>query len=137
MPSKTGIGASLVFSGGISYSGFRVMSIGPIGRAVDDLDDTALDSAGFYELCPDDLERIDPIDVQIYLDATKQPPVASVGTITITLPTQDGQSTAAIVTGTGYIKRREIGELAAGVRLMETVTVQFDGKTGPTYTPAS
>lgn len=137
MPSKTGIGASLVFSAGITYSGFRVQSIGAIARMVEDLEDTALDSAGFYELCPDDLEKIDPIDVTIYFDGKKAPPVKSVGTVTITLPTQHGQATPAIISGTGYIKRREIGELTAGVRMMDSITVQFDGKTGPTYTAAT
>lgn len=137
MAGKTGIGASLVFTGGISYSGFRIQSIGAINRSVDDLDDTALDSEGFYEMCPDDLERIGAIDVTLYLDGTKDPPIGTVGTITLTLPTQPGQSTPARYTGTGYIKRREVSELSAGTRLMEAITVQFDGKTGPTYTAAT
>jgi hypothetical protein len=137
MSKKTGIGASLVFSGGITYTGFRIQSIGAIAEMVEALEDTALSSDGFYESCPDDLAKVDPFDAVVYADFTKQAPLASVGTITLNMPLQEGQTVPAKVIGSGYVSRRERPELAAGTRLTETVQVTFDGKTGPAFTPAS
>lgn len=139
MSKKTGIGASLAFSNEISYAGFRVQSIGAVAEYVDDLDDTALDSAGFYESCPDDLLKVDPFDVTVYSDMTKDvtAQIGKVGTITLTMPLQPNQTTAAKIIGTGYLTRNEHPELAAGTRLTNSITVKFDGKTGPAFTPAT
>lgn len=139
MSKKTGIGASLAFSNEIAYSSFRVQSMGGMSEYVDELDDTGLDSAGFYEACPDDLLKVDPFDVTVYSDFTKNisGQIGKVGTITLTLPLQPGQSTPARFIGTGFIMRNNNPELSAGTRLTNTLSIKFDGKTGPTFTPAA
>lgn len=135
--AKTGLGAVLAFSAGIALSGIRVKTIGGHRESVDSLDDTALDSAGFYESCPDDLAKVDSIPVETYADLKKTIPVGAVGMITITFPKQDGQSTNAVLTGSGYITDSTTPPLAAGQRLMTAFNIMFDGKTGPTFTPAT
>lgn len=137
MSGKTGLGAVLGFSDGISLDGIRVKTIGAHRESVDSLDDTALDSAGFYESCPDDLAKVDSIPVEAYADLKKSIPVGVVGTITLTFPKQPGQSTNAVLTGSGYITDASTPPLAPGQRLMSNFNVMFDGKTGPTYTPAT
>lgn len=139
MSKKTGIGATLSFSGDISYSAFRVQSMGGLSEYVDELDDTGLDSIGYYESCPDDLLKVDAFDVTVYADFSKRisEQIGKLGTITLTLPLQPGQVSAARYIGTGFIMRNDSPELSAGTRLTNTISVKFDGKTGPTFTPAS
>lgn len=135
--AKTGIGGVLTFSTGITLTGLRYKSIGGFRESIDSLDDTALDSVGFYESCPDDLSKVDSISVEAYADFKKQIPVGDVGTITITFPQLAGEATAAVLTGTGYITDATLPPLAPGQRLMTNFNFVFDGKTGPTYTAAS
>lgn len=135
--SSTGIGATLVFSNGISFSGVRLQNIGELRRYVEVLDDTALDSAGFYENCPDDLEKIDPFTVTIYFDGKKVPPVGDVGDVILTFPKLASESVAAKVSGTCFLNESSTPELVAGTRMMANFSVQFDGKTGPTFSPAT
>lgn len=135
--SNTGLGATLVFSNGISFEQIRYRSIDPLSRTVDDLDDTALDSAGFYEFVPDDLLRAGDVNVEHYADFKKDPPLAVPGTITITMPLQPNQSTRATISGSGYIKESRTPTLVAGQRLLSSLVIKFDGKTGPLFTPAT
>lgn len=135
--AKTGIGGTIVFSSGITLTGLRYKSIGGFRESIDSLDDTALDSSGFYESCPDDLSKIDAISVEAYADFKKSIPVGDVGTITITFPKLAGEGVAATLSGTGYIADSTTPPLAAGQRLMTNFNVVFDGKTGPTYSVAS
>ena len=136
MAGNTGIGATLLFSGGISYTS-RWRSVSGLGMFVDDLEDTALDSAGFFETVPDDLAQTDMIDIEVYFDGKKSVPLGTVGILTITFPLQAGQSTPFKISGSGYISREETPELAAGQRLIRNVQFKFDGKTGPTITLAT
>lgn len=135
---KTGLGGIVVFSGAISLDGLRYRTIGEGNESVDELDDTALDSDGFYESCPDDLHKFDVVTLEVYADLTKVIPVGTVGTITITMAKQDNQTTAATLTGTGYImSATKLPNHAAGQRLMQRLSIKFDGKTGPTFAAAS
>lgn len=136
MPN-TGIGATLVLSGGSTYSA-RWRSISAFSQTVTALDDTALDSTDYKEFVPDDLAEIDPITVEHYTNLSATPPVVgAVCTVTITFPKQPSQNTAATLTGTAIITRFNQPELSVGNRLMSTIEFQFDGKTGPTFTKAS
>jgi len=137
MSNCTGLGSTLVFSSGITFTGVRWRSIDGIRTFVESLDDTALDSSGYMESCPDDLADTDPIAVEAYWDFAKAAPVGSVGTITITFALQPGQATPASITGTGYIVDASTPPLAPGQRLIGNLTIKFDGKTGPAFTPAA
>lgn len=137
MGIKTGLGATAVFTGAIDLTGLRVKSISPLIQQIAELDDTALDSAGYYEKCPDDLATTESVELEIYADLKKVIPVGVVGTITITFPIQDTQTVGATITGTGWISRDSKPQLAAGSRLMQTLVWTFDGKTGPTFAAAT
>ena len=135
--ANTGIGATLVLSGGSTYSA-RWRSISQFNQVVAALDDTALDSTDYKEFVADDLAEIDPITVETYANLALTPPtVGATCTVTITFPKQPNQTTAATLTGTAIITRFSQPELSVGNRLMSTLEFQFDGKTGPTYTKAS
>lgn len=137
MAVNTGLGATAVFTGLISLPGLRVRSVGAVSQSVDGLDDTALDSAGFYESVPDDLAKVESVEIEVYTDLTKTIPIGTVGTLTITFPLQGTQSVGATISGTGWISKHSLPALAAGNRLVSTLTFTFDGKTGPTFTAAS
>lgn len=135
--ANTGIGATIVFSNGVSFAA-NWRSIGAAHVFVDQLDDTSLSSSGYMEAVPDDLKQIDPIDIEFYWDATDNA-MSVVGvpcTITITGSLQSGQTTPFTIAGSGFINDLNTPEQAPGTRLMATMQVRFDGKTGPTYTVA-
>lgn len=138
MASNTGLGATVVFSGGITAYTGRIKSISGLDKSIEPLDDTALDAAGFYESVPDDLAKAAPITIQYFWDYKKaEPSLGTVGTITITAPLQSGQTTPLTLSGSGYITRIVQPELTTGQRLMGTIEIQFDGKTGPTHLAAT
>lgn len=135
--ANTGVGATLVLSGASTFSG-SWKSISGFRQTVDTLDDTALSSNDYYEFVPDDLLKIDPITVELYGNVKETAPVVgAVPTVTITFPLQSGQTVAATLTGTAIITEFSQPELAIGQRLMSTLGLQFDGKTGPTFTKAT
>jgi hypothetical protein len=135
--ANTGVGATLVLSGASSFTG-RWTSIGGFNQTVAALDDTALSATDYKEFVPDDLAEIDPITVELFANVGTAPPaVGLVPTVTITYPKQPGQTVAATLTGTAIITRFNQPELAVGQRLMSTLEIQFDGKTGPVFTPAT
>lgn len=135
--ANTGIGATLVLSGGSTFSA-RWKSIGGFNQSVGALDDTALDSTDYKEMVADDLAEIEPISVEFFAALGTTPPaVGTVCTATITMPKQPGQNTAATLTGSAIITRLQQPELSVGSRLMATIELQFDGKTGPVWTKAS
>lgn len=136
MGANTGLGATAVFTD-IALSGLRVRSIGALPLSVDGLDDTALDSLGFYESVPDDLAKVETVEIEVYSDLTKTVPIGTVGTLTITFPKQGVQSVGATISGTGWISKHSLPALGAGNRLITTLTFTFDGKTGPTFTAAT
>ena len=133
----TGVGATLIFSAGITYTG-RYRSIAGLELSVESLDDTALDSTDYMEACPDDLMALAPIDIAVAWDwVDPLPPVGTKGTITLTFPLQTGQSVNATLVGSGFITSASFPDLAVGQIMDGTLQVQFDGKTGPTFTAAT
>lgn len=135
--ANTGVGATLVLTSGSTYTG-RWKSIGAFNQTVEALDDTALSSNDYKEFVPDDLASVDPINVELYAGLSATPPVVgAVCTATITFPKQSGQTNAATLTGTAIITAFNQPELSIGTRLMSNLTLQFDGKTGPTFAPAT
>lgn len=136
--ANTGLGATIAFTGGVTIMG-RIRSIGGLHAAVEPLDDTALSSSGFYEAVPDDLATPDPITIEGYWDASINlfSALGTVCTITITGSLQTGQTNPCTLVGTGFVSEVTVAEHTPGTRLMATLQVKFDGKTGPTFTVAS
>lgn len=132
MPN-TGLGATIVFSGGItSYAG-RIYGISAVEDSVELLDDTALDASGYKEFVPDDLAQAGEVTLDVRWDHKIAPPaIGSVGTAVITFAKGTG-STAATVTGSAIIRRIQRPAQQIGQRQVGQITFQYDGKTGPAY----
>ena len=132
--ANTGIGATAVFTGGISDS-IVVRDIGPLVVNVEDLDDTSLASTGFMESVPDDLASVERVTLEGFAENTTDW-VGNRGTsctLTITYATASGEVTPASVTGSGYIGQVTEPQHSVGARPMRLLEFKFDGKTGPTY----
>ena len=73
-----------------------------------------------------------------YYDPDSQPPItADPETITLTYPVPSGQTNGATKAGTGYIASWTEGEAVVDGLMVAQGIIQFDGKTGPTFTDAS
>ena len=142
MATCTGLGASVsIFSGpsstGTNYvDNWRFTSIGGFSEGVENLDDTALDSSGFMEMCPSGLKSCEPLELECYWEFDEAlPTIGDVGTIVIDFPLQeDDTSPAGTLNGSGFISSISTPTLTPNGTTVGTITVQFDGKTGPTWT---
>jgi len=130
----TGNGAS------ISISGFTgtVQTIAGIEHTREVMDVTPLDAADFEEFDPAPLRNPGSVDVVYFYDSSNEAPLSgAAGTVTVTFPLKSGESTAATLSGTGFLSRAGITELNNTDKTMGEITVQWDGKTGPAYTAGS
>lgn len=135
--SSTGVGASLAFTSGLSFTA-RWRSVDAIRITNESLEDSSLASTNFMEFVPDDLDDVEEITIEFYFDATDSLPVRrTTGTLTITFPLQDSQTSNATLVGTGFITAVDVPPLAVGERLIGSLTFKFDGKTEPAFSVAS
>ena len=137
MATSTGLGASVsTWSGGGTVANWRFTSIGGMSQSVEVLDDTALDSSGFMEMCPSGLKSCEPLELECYWEFDEAlPTIGDVGTIVIDFPLQeDDTSPARTLNGSGFISSISTPTLTPNGTTVGTITVQFDGKTGPTWT---
>lgn len=133
--SCTGVGSTLVFSGGnISFTS-RIKSIGSLRRFVEALDDTSLASTDHKEFCPATLAEIDPVDVEFFY-AGFLPTEGATGTAVLTIVKESTQIQAATFTGTVFIQEVVSPQLESGTRKMASMQFRFDGKTFA-FTPAA
>ena len=131
-----GEGATATFPG-ITSACARSISVS--GFSVDKIDATCLDSDNFKEYVPSFLKE--PGEVSATFRFTGELPVADVGTIgtaTISFGLLDGETTAASLTGSGFLTDVSTSEIN-GTSLVEmTVTFAFDGVgTEPAFTAAT
>lgn len=133
----TGQGATLTFSGNISFT-VSPRSIGGLRQFVEILDDTNLSSTNYKESCPDDLIDTDPLEFEWYFDSSDdpaEPPVGTTGTLVLTFA--PGGSSASSITGTGFISEWTSPEQNIGERTVASAQFKFDGKTEPAYSTGS
>ena len=136
MATSTGLGASVsTWSGGGTVANWRFTSIGGMSQSVEVLDDTALDSTGHQEYCPSGLKSVEPLELECYWEFDEAlPTVGTVGSFIILFPLQEDDTTQGGISGTGYISSVSTPTLTPNGTTVGTITVQFDGKTGPTWT---
>lgn len=138
MPSAyyTGEGATATFPG-ITSACARSISIS--GFSVDKIDATCLDSSNFKEYVPSFLKEPGEVSATFRFDGTL--PLASVGdvgTATISFGLLDGETTAASVTGSGFITDVSTSEINGSSLIEMTVSFAFDGiGTEPAFTAGS
>ena len=125
----TGVGTSINTLTGISVAQWNYRSISPHVRSVEALDDTHLGSTNFMEMCPHELESLEPLEIEVLwnykqdIDAV----VGTEGSIVIKMPLQ-GASTQGDVTGSGFIQSISMPVLGQE-RTVGTITYALDGTT--------
>lgn len=130
----TGLGADVTaFQGVANVSNWRWTSISGMTISRESIDDTHLGSTDFEESIPAGLSSLGPISIECYWAMGEALPIpGSVGTFTIAFPAHGG--TAGNLTGTGYITEVTTPNWSAGEQAAGSFGIQFDGKTGPTWT---
>lgn len=125
----TGLGATMVFSNGVTWTG-RIRSIAGFREFCEILDDTALDSTGYRESCPDDLNELDPLEITFHApEGSPRPPIAAVGDAILTFgPAESGSAT---LTGSGFFSEWLTPEQTPGVMADATTMWKFDNKGTP------
>lgn len=130
----TGHDSTLTLSGGFTA---KWRKIGAVEQELEKVEDTVLDSTS-KEYLPGDVAEPGEFEVEAAFSMGQAlPALGSVQTITITAPLKTGQATAANLAGTGFLRKRTaMPELATNTLQVEKLTIAFDGKTGPAFTPA-
>lgn len=139
MAVNTGLGATITaWPASASPGNWKVISISGFNVSVEALDDTSLASTNFQEMVPADLKAIGPISVECFWNWDEAlPTVGTAGTFTFSFPDQSDSTDAGNLSGTGFVTEVETPTLTSGEPTTGSITIQFDGKTGPTWTQNS
>lgn len=149
LTGDTGNGATLLFAAGMGFGTSTTsmanaidISIGAI--TVGTIEVSTLTTTDHKEFIPSDLRDSEENTVTYKWLTTHAATVANdaslpgaAGSITLTLPTRTGETTAAQIQGTGFITSFKPPTLANGELQVGEIKWKWDGDTGPTYTDAS
>lgn len=134
----TGQGASITLS--TSALTYKWRKIGKVDNTREKVEDTDLSNATYKSYLPGDLAEPGEFEVEFCFNpvATLPSPVAVAETVTITGPIPVGGTSAASLTGTGFITSiTRSPEFTTNGLQIGTMKIAFDGKTGPTNTAAA
>lgn len=143
LTGDTGNGATLTLAlyNGTSAltSALSVISIAPGNFTAPGIDVSTLATSGTREMIPNDLMSVAESSATFkWLTSATQPTLPSVaGTITLTFPMRANETTAATLTGTGFITGYQPPSMANGELQVGTVSWQWDGDTGPNFTASA
>jgi hypothetical protein len=130
----TGQGASIAFTTASTFAP-KVLEIPSLKRSGDEINGSHLGTSGDEEFIPGDLIKNDELAIPILWNTNDTlPAINSVDTLTITWALRTAEATAANIAGTCIIKGIEYANQKLGELQMGSITVKFDGYTGPTYT---
>lgn len=128
MATQTGLGTTISFGG----TGGCVRSVTLPEFSQEAIDVSCLDSTGFMEKIKAGLADAGEVSaVCLWEDNYSPPGIGDDVSVTITLP--DG----AIFAGSGWVSGVSFGSAEVGSVIECTITVTFDGETGPTLTPGT
>ena len=128
MATQTGLGTTASFGG----TGGCVRSVTLPEFSQEAIDVSCLDSTGFMEKIKAGLADAGEVSCTVLWEDDYVPPTIGADVaVTITLP--DG----AIFAGSGWVSSVSFGSAEVGSVIEATVTVTFDGVTGPTVTPGT
>jgi len=140
LTGDTGNGATLtlaLFNGTTALTAsLSVISITPGAMTVSPVDVSVLATTGYMESIPGDLASIaESTATYKWLTSAVTPTLPSAaGTCTLTFPLRSGETTAATMTGTGYLTSVQAPAMENGTLQVGTVGWQWDGETGPSFT---
>ncbi len=134
--ADTGNGASIVFGTSGFTSLYRIL--GETEQTRDTIEDSDLATSNLKTYIPGDLAEPGSFDIEFIWDPTAtQLDITDVPeTVTVTLPKENsGSAAAATLAGTAFLTKVTKGpSLQNGELNMGKATVQWDGKTEPSYT---
>lgn len=136
MSVNTGNGTTLTVNGSAAVA--NITSISSPTKAKPALDRSTLDTAVNERKMPSDLASWSEIEIGFFWDDTATPPdlEAAPSSAVLTFPLGDN-ATAANLTGTAFFTEVTYPTFENNVVQAGSAKLQFDGETGPTYTPAS
>ena len=143
LTGDTGNGATLTLA---LYNGttaittaLSVISISPGKITTKPIDVTVLGTTGFREMIPGDLAEIGESSANFkWLTNASIPTTGTAtGTCTLTFPLRGSETTAATMTGTGFITGLQPPVMENGKLQEGTINWQWDGDTGPSFTASA
>ena len=135
MAFDTGNAATAAFTSGATYS-FSIVSMSLGSQSVAVLETSHLGTTGFKTYIPGDLKEPNQVSFAIRHDPTIAHPVpGTAATLDVTFPDSGTGGTDAVLDGTGFVVSFDLPELANETVQDATMVWQFDGATGPTFTP--
>jgi hypothetical protein len=140
LTGDTGNGATLtlaLFNGTAAITAsLDVIDITPGDFTVPPVNVSTLGTTQFEEHIPGDLAAIGESSATYkFLTSANLPTLPSAaGTCAITFPLRAGESTAAVITGTGFLTRVQLPSFANNELQVGEVSWQWDGDIGPTFT---
>ncbi len=132
--ADTGNGATITFGTSGFTANFTLL--GEVNQEIEKLDISHLGSSEYKQYMPADLAEPGEFNAEFQFDAAEDlPSLGVVETITVTYPKLVVTNDPATMSGTGYISKRSTPQLKNNEVQVAKVTVQFDGATGPAFTP--
>lgn len=135
-PADTGNSATIVFgtSGFVAYYN----KIGGTKQTREKLRDSHLGTTNYHTYMPSDLAEPGEFEAEFQYDPQSQPPLLNAPeTVTITYPVPSGLTNGATLSGTGFLTERTSPDLANGEIMVGGYVFAWDGKTEPTFAPAT
>ena len=129
--------ATIAF-GTSSFTG-SITKIGGFEQSREVLDSSVLSLAVGAEMLKVAGDLIEPgeFEVELFYDVDLQPPIiAAAETITVTMK-NSGPTNPANIAGTGFVSKWSSPDIEINSLMVATLTVQWDGATGPTFTDAA
>jgi hypothetical protein len=140
LTGDTGNGATLtlaIFNGTTALTAaLDVISITPGAITVAPIDVSTLATSTVMEHIPGDLASVGESSATYkWLTSATVPTLPSAaGTCTLTFPLRSGETTAATMTGTGFITSVQAPAMENGTLQVGQISWQWDGETGPSFT---
>jgi len=135
--ADTGQGASVTLATTGSVGAVRSITLPEF--VIEALEDHDLSTTGFKTKIPTDLADPGEVTLEILWDNSVNTEVPSIGvaeTVTVTWPiVTSTNTTAGKLEGTGFISSVKLPDMNTGELQVATITVMFDGKTDPAFTP--
>lgn len=148
LTGDTGNGATLTFAANMGFgsatTSLTAITITQGEQSVGAVDVSTLATSGQMESIPSDLSELGECSATFKWLTTAGPNVAmnaslpaAAGSIVLTYPARTGETTAANITGTGFLTGFTPPSFANGELQVGEIKWKYDGDSGPTYTGAS
>lgn len=135
LTGDTGNLASMTVPGSFTVA---LMTIDPSEESLPKIPVNTLATVGTEESIPGDLTAWTKTTGTFkFVGSVAKPTLGTVGTLTITLPLVGALTNAPTLSGTGFVTRWKPPKLENNMLQVGEFDAEFDGDTGPTFTPAS